>query len=216
MPRKRYPRVRSGEAYTSAGKEEFDNAVAITLNYGGINIGIDEANEQATEYFKAVTKDFNATLKSADFSSVVRPTIKSPGTYKAAAIFPSGFKKKIDADMRQIGSVFADEMKKEIKNVIKTTPGAVGPGRIETRQMLNSVMGRRTEYNQSRGILTASAGWLDTWMRYFGYQEEGTVAGIKPMRAIQGTAMKAFPQLYKVARMYTANFGKRAGFRGFR
>lgn len=216
MPKKRYPRVRSGEAYTSVGKEEFDNAVAITLNYGGINIGVDEANREAAEYFKAVTKDFANTLKNPNFKSVVRPTIKSPGTYSAGAIFPSGFKNQVDADMRAIGAIFADEMKREIKRVIKTSPGAVGPGRIETREMLNSVMGRRTEYNKSQGKLTASAGWLDNWMRYFGYQEEGTLNGIKPMRAIQSTAMGIFPAVYETARKYTANFGKRVGFKGFR
>jgi hypothetical protein len=216
MARRKYPALRSGDAYTSESKDEFDHSVSITFNYGDVYLGIDEANKIAGEYFKAVTKDFQGALNSNQFRGIIKPTIKSPGTYSATVLFPSGFKKQIDSDIRAIATIAADEMKKEIKNVIRTAPGAKGAGRIDTGLMLNSVVGRRTAYSKSQGKITVTAGWLDVWYKYFGFQEEGTVNGIKPMRAILHTAMGIFPAMYKTARMYTANFGKRVGFKGFR
>jgi hypothetical protein len=216
MNRKGYPRLRTGDGYSTDGKDEFDHSVAITMNYGDVYMGIEQANKLAANYFKDISRDFHASLKNVKMKRIIGPSTKSPGTYSAAVVFPSGFKDKIDADIRAIGVIMADEMKKEIKSVIRSSPGAKGKGRIDTGLMLNSVNGRRTNYSKSKGTLTVTAGWLDTWQKYFGFQEEGTRNGIKPMRAILHTAMATFPEMFKIVRKYTANFGPRVGFKGFR
>lgn len=216
MPRNRYPKLRTGDGYSSEGKDEFDHSVAITMTYGDVYVSVDKANKLASSYYKDIARDFQASLKNVSMKRIIGPSIKSPGTFKAAVLFPSGFKDQIDSDVRAMATIMADEMKKEIKNVIRTAPGARGAGRIDTSLMLNSVKGRRTSYSKAKGNLTVTSGWLDTWQKYFGFQEEGTSTGIKPMRAIQHTAMVAFPEMFKIVKMYTANFGTRVGFKGFR
>lgn len=211
--KKGYPKLRTGEGYSTAGREQFDNSVSVLFDYGQVSIGIDTANKIAAEYFQKVSKDFEGSLRTPK-NKIMSATSKSKGNFKSVQLFPGDFKDKIDGDIKQIGIIIADEMKKEIKGVIKTAPGARGAGRIDTGTMIDSVYGRRTKYNKSKGVLEVSAGWLDLWYKYFGFQEQGTRTGIKPMRAIAHTAMVTFPEAYKITRMYTANFGKRVGFKG--
>lgn len=55
-------------------------------------------------------------------------------------------------------------------------------GRIETGRMKGSVY-RRTE-KPSAGVVISRAGWINLFYKYFGFQEEGTSTGIKPMRSM--------------------------------
>lgn len=209
-----YPPLRDGEAYTSGNKEQFDNAVKIVFNYGNLAVGAQAANKLADHYLKAINKDFAKALSAKDMPGLIKPTVKS-GSYKQILLFPADFKQQISADLAEAGKIFAQEMKGEIKRVISTTAGRRGPGRIDTSRMFDFVFGRRTFWDKEKGVLEVSAGWLDTWYKYFGYQEEGTFQ-IKPMNAISHTAMLAFSQASKFARMYTARIGSRKGFKGLR
>lgn len=61
-------------------------------------------------------------------------------------------------------------------------------GRIVTNTMKGNVRGRT-----DRGTATTEisrAGWLDLWYKYFGFQEEGTSTGIKPMQSVLRATVK--------------------------
>jgi hypothetical protein len=209
-----YPPLRDGEAYTSSSKEEFDNAVKIVFDYGDLTVKAEMANKIADKYLRAINKDFAKALNDKSLQGLIKPTVKS-GSYTQVLLFPADFKQQVAADLNAAGKIFAEEMKGEIKQVIATTAGRRGPGRIDTSRMFDFVFGRRTFWDKEKGVMEVSAGWLDTWYKYFGFQEEGTYQ-IKPMNAISHTAMLAFSQASKFARMYAARIGSRKGFKGFR
>lgn len=75
-------------------------------------------------------------------------------------------------------------------------------GRIETGTMKGAVRGRTEKSNPRQEV--SRVGWLDLWYKYFGFQEEGTSTGIKPMRSILRATVKgrifAAKELSKMAR----------------
>lgn len=119
------------------------------------------------------------------------------------------FNKGVSSQVFEVPEQMRKSVKWRVNNIGKNTSSVMKSamldkigGRIETGTMKSSIYGR-TERPYAT-LVVSRAGWLDLFYKYFGFQEEGTSTGIKPMRAIQkGTIVGrnyAARELSKMAR----------------
>ncbi len=91
------------------------------------------------------------------------------------------------------GKMIASAGKDYFREIIKSAPNKTkGPGRIDTREMLNAVRGRtkslKNETIVAVGWNTGLVGAQGKYYRYFSFQEDGTRNGPTPMGAVPKTA----------------------------
>lgn len=158
----------------------FRHEASVTIDYENFNAGMDSLRRSYAD----MTRDLKAN-KSIEF---VR------GRSSQEFELPNQWKKQIKWRVNNI----AKNTSMLMKNAMLDKIG----GRIVTGTMKGSIYGRTERPNAYR--VASRAGWLDLFYKYFGFQEEGTSTGIKPMRAIQkGTIVGrnyASKELTKMAR----------------
>lgn len=180
----RSERTRQGDGYsTTKGKRGggmFRSEAVIEFNYDGFATSLDAAKNE-----------LNSLLRKLDSL----PDSKLIGSKQVSDVEVFGpWRKTIKFRVRDIAVRTTAFMKNEMLS-------AIG-GRIETGEMKGSVRGRTDATSQYAEV--SRAGWLDNWYKYFGFQEEGTSTGIRPMNAVLKTVTAgrifALKELSKMAR----------------
>lgn len=198
----RSTRNRNGDGYSTSkakrGGGIFRSEAVIQFNYDGFVSSLDAAK-----------KDLNNLVQN--LSSL--PDAKTVGSKRISDIEVFGqWRKTVKYQVRDIAVRTTAFMKEEMISSIG--------GRIETGTMKGSVKGRTDRSSQYGEV--SRAGWLDTWYKYFGFQEEGTGGthrsgpslpgknfgyssqGIRPMNAVLKTVTAgrifALRELSKMAR----------------
>jgi hypothetical protein len=191
MANKRWPDVRmTGPGYETTGRERFDNSVEFIFDYSDITIKSAQVEKQLVELsqaFRDISKSSNKQMKIRTIGSMPLPIKMLPESAT------------IEKDMSAFAQIVAADSKRTIKKYIGD--------RIDTGRMIGSVYGRT---NKSAGKITARAGWLDEWYKYFGFQENGTVH-VSPMRTILRTFLEVSPQIIKSMEYYLKNYSNKAG-----
>lgn len=188
----RWPTIgMTGPGYETTGRERFDNSVEFSFDYSDIEAKGDEIRKQLEE--------LNAAFRDIAKSKSKVIGIKSSGGTFSLPLSKIPNSETIERDMTALAQIVAADSKKTIKKNIGD--------RIDTGRMIGSVYGRTTK---SPGKVTARAGWLDQWYKYFGFQENGTVH-VSPMRAILRTFMEVSPEVTKSMSYYLKNYSNKAG-----
>lgn len=138
----------------------FRHEAVVTFNY--------VKADKTLQEMKKIYADLGRKIKSS-----TKTVVDDKGKVFTNIAASNEWRKVLKYRIRDIAVTTTAEMKEEILNGIG--------GRIETGTMKGSVRGR-TDSNAQRDV--SRAGWLDLWFKYFGFQEEGTSTGIKPMGAL--------------------------------
>jgi hypothetical protein len=185
--------------YDTNGKEDYSHKVVFTLDYSDVEMKMREARDLIGIFGRDLKASMDGINRSgrfitadSDFSNAydIQATIELPGGPGT------------DADMAKIGEYFAAESKATIKKYIG--------GRVDTGRMKGSVYGRTIK---RKGRVTAQAGWLDLWFKYFGFQEEGTIH-VSPMRSMLRTYLEMAPFVQKYMSQYIRSYTKGEGYKG--
>lgn len=148
------------------GGGQFRSQAEIRFNYSNFDKSLDQANKH---YAKVVNLlKANKRVKIQDgIASTELDVIKE-------------WRKTIKYGVRSLAVDTTAYMKEEML-------AGVG-GRIVTNTMKGNVKGRTDRTSATREV--SRVGWLDLWYKYFGFQEEGTSTGIKPMNSILRATVK--------------------------
>lgn len=156
---------RSGDGYSTSRYKRsggmFRHEARVTINYEGFNKGLDNARKG----YAIMIRELKAN-PTINFKNGV-----SNQNFPIAEQWKSQVKWRVNSIGKNASALMKEAMLQKIG------------GRIETGDMKGSIYGR-TEKPDAYTVVSR-AGWLDLWYKYFGFQEEGTDTGIKPMRAIQ-------------------------------
>lgn len=180
----------TGPGYETTGRERFDNSVEFSFDYSDIEGKAAQVRSQLAELdaaFKNIAKSKSNLVKVRNIGTMELPINSIPNSDRIAA------------DMNKFATIVASDSKSAIKKHIGD--------RIDTGRMIGSVYGRTTK---TAGKVTARAGWLDQWYKYFGFQENGTVH-VSPMRAILRTFLEISPEITKSMQYYIKNYSNKAG-----
>lgn len=214
----RYPRLRTNSvAYETGGKWAFDSEVKIEFDYSDLDI-------KSRDVKKAVS-DFSAFVYGLD----KKYGIKKASTNISFDVSPSAANQVAGgagAQGRQSSLSFpllADGLR--IQQAVKDEMSAIGKdGRDIMRRYANRrETGRMNEsirYNtRARGNkYVVTIGWTELWYKYFGFQENGTRTGIRPMHSVIRTYMQMLPKIQnytsRLYREYTRGDGDFLGGKG--
>ncbi len=187
----RWPAVgMTGPGYETTGRERFDNSIEFSFDYSDINAKASLIRRELAELdesFKAIAKKKSNIVSVRNIGTMQLPIESIPNSDRIAS------------DMNKFATIVAADSKRVIKKYIGD--------RIDTGRMIGSVYGRTTK---TAGKVTARAGWLDQWYKYFGFQENGTVH-VSPMRAILRTFLEVSPEITKSMQYYLKNYSNKAG-----
>lgn len=180
----RSTRNMSGDGYSTSkskrGGGVFRSEAVIVFNYKNAEESLAKGKEEFAKLYRRLKSDKDVKIYNG------RAMEEMP-------VF-DGWRKVIKYRVREIAVKTSALMEQEMLRGIG--------GRIETGTMKGAV--RRKTENSTAQREVSRAGWLDLWYKYFGFQEEGTSTGIKPMRSILRATVKgrifAAKELSKMAR----------------
>lgn len=159
-------RSRTGDGYSSSKTKStgglFRSSAVVTFEYSGLSKGLDASEAEISKLYRALESNKNIKVK------------KGAGFVGSKVELFAGWRKDFKSRIRQVSVRTTEQMEKEMLSAIGN--------RIETNLMRASVR-RKTEPSKA-GREVSRVGWLSTWRKYFGFQEEGTVTGIKPMKSL--------------------------------
>jgi len=202
----RYPRLRTnGVAYETTGKWAFDSQVTIEFDYSDLDVksrDVKKAVSDFSAYVYNLDKKYGIKKASTNISFDV-----SPSSASSAAASGSGYQ----GNRTTIGfPLLADGLR--IQQVLKDEMGAIGEdgkkimrgyaNRRETGRMNESIR-YNTRARDNKYIV--NIGWTELWYKYFGFQENGTRTGIRPMHSVIRTYMQMLPKVQNyTSRLYRA------------
>lgn len=209
---RRFDSLRSGEGMSTEGREQFSNQVSFVFNYSDI--------EATTRTVKKELADLAAELSKTmrdmkgNKAGYVTPAVDTYSMYSKGmdgkfsnmfTVLPDG--RQIAGDMERFAIAISAESKETMKKYIGS--------RVDTGLMKGSVYGRT---KKSAGKVSANAGWLDTWHKYFGFQEDGTRTedgrvAIRAMRSVMRTYLEIAPIVTKNLNDYFRNYTRKGGFK---
>lgn len=173
--------------YKTTGPTRGGNtAVVFAIDKSGFYKGIKETGK-ALDSFQ---KKLNTDMRKVGYGTTAKVTV----TVSDNKLFSAQIVRGLELALEDVTKEFAKEMSKTGKqyfqSIIRTAPNRTkGPGRIDTGLMLRSVQGR-TRYDKTTTYI--AVGWnvagSSPYYRYFSFQEDGTVGGASPMRAVPKTA----------------------------
>jgi len=205
-----------GAAYDTAGRDNFDTKITIEFDYSDLDI-------KSRDVKKAVS-DFSAFVYDLDKKHGIKKANSSfsfdisPNT--ASAIASSGEQGNRSAKSFPL---LADGLR--IQQVLKSEMPAIGKdgrdimrryaNRRETGRMNESIR-YNTRARNNKYIV--NIGWTELWYKYFGFQENGTSTGIRPMHSVIRTYMQMLPKIQnytsRLYREYTRGDGDFLGGKG--
>lgn len=201
----RFPKIRmSGEGYETSGREYSDYAVKIVFDYSDVAVTAKSTRKAMSDFGNDIHKMMSGVTKTKGGFIVANSKLPDLATIDGA------LQKTISlyADDKQIGNDLL-QFAKNTADVTKSTIKYYIGGRVETGRMKASVYGRT---QKRKGVVTATAGWLDLWYKYFSFQEEGT-SQVRPMHAMMRTYLEIAPWVQKGVSKYLRGYTRGEGFK---
>lgn len=206
MASDRFPSIRtSGEGYETEGREYYDHKVSIIYDYSDVEVNARSARQAMSDFsyeLHTAMKGIKSNKNGFIFADSDLPSIATIDGALQKTIKVYADDKQISDNMIEIAKTTAAESKDTIKKYIG--------GRVLTGTMKRSVYGR---IKKRKGFVTAEAGWLDLWYKYFAFQEEGT-SQVRPMHAIMRTYLEIGPWVQKGVAKYLRGYTRGEGFKG--
>lgn len=193
----------SGPGYETTGKEQFDSMVEFTFDYSDL--------DRASRQVKKDLADFNYELKQSFKRLGGKPKDGYIGFSEAKfasagvgrnpaekfALLPDGVQMTLALKdgMQDMGREGVQVMRKYVN-------------RIETGRMKDSITYNTRSYSNKYVV---RIGWTQLWYKYFGFQENGTQTGIRPMHSIIRTYMEMLPRVGNYMSRFTRSYTRGTG-----
>jgi hypothetical protein len=174
----------SAEGMSTSGKANFTNKVVVRIDF--------ENYDRSIRSVRDSVKRMNAEVRKLSKSN--KATDKGFGIYIDSRI--SGSSNQIDfklpggsGELSSHLASYLSEIGERGKTIMQKYM------RVETGRMKSSVafMQRRP----GNKFASVEIGWVRKWHKYYGFQENGTKTGIKPMNAILRTRRELLPDADK-------------------
>lgn len=179
------PRVRdlSSEAYQSKDKDKFRTKLTVEFDFSSATRSL-RAARRALEDLNYDAKQLSKKLKKTDKGYGIYITadmVRSRGAEGNQLISFDIPGLDNEAEFSASLRPFLTEIGKMGKDIMKNKYAT----RRETGLLNSSVAYMQRRSGKNKAIV--EIGWIRTWQKYFGWQEQGTSRGIKPMAAILRT-----------------------------
>jgi len=175
------PRPRSGPAFETSSKEDFRNKLRIRVDFSDYTISIRQVKQEMKKLNAAAKKNLernNGTNKG--FGIYIQSNDELFASQQINRRLPGG------------GGELSSFLSKYLTNI-----GQYGKEKMQNYTRIDTgLMKSSVGYQQRRmgdKYVTLDIGWVRRWYQYFGWQEEGTSMGIKPMNAILRTRAEVLP-----------------------
>lgn len=195
-----------GAAYDTSGKDQFDSVVEFVFDYSDLDKASRQVKKELSDFSYEISKAFGGTTKSRGkrdnlfylTNKQIEPFISdSKNPSESFNLLPDGVQMTLALKdgMQQMGREGADTMRKYVN-------------RIDTGRMKASV----TYNTRSRSNkYVVRIGWTQLWYKYFGFQENGTQTGIRPMHSILRTYIEMLPRVQNYMSRFTRSYTRGTG-----
>lgn len=176
----RYVRDTSGAAFDTAGKANFRNKLVVRIDF--------QDYDRSIRAIRKSVKDMNQKMKQ--LSKTNSRTDKGFGIYIDSR--GAGFGTQLDFNLPGGSGELSSSLSKGLSEIGQRGKDIMQKYmRVETGRMKSSVsfMQRRP----GGKFASVEIGWIRKWHKYYGWQEQGTRRGIKPMNAILRTRAELAP-----------------------
>lgn len=198
----RFDRLRtSGPGYETGDKDKFDYQVEFVFNYSDLDKASRKVKEELSDFSYELSKAFKATGNSRGkknnlfylTNKQIEPFLgqgKNPS--EQFNLLPDGVQMTLALKdgMQGMGREGANTMRKYVN-------------RIETGRMKNSITYNTRSYGNKYVV---RIGWTQLWYKYFGFQENGTSRGIRPMHSIIRTYIEMLPRVQNYMSRFTRSY----------
>ena len=203
----------SGPGYETSNKELFDTQVEFVFDYSDLDKSARQAKKELSDFSYELSKMFSTTSNSRGkkdnlfylSNKQIKPftgSTKNPS--ESFNLMPDGVQmtSALKGGMQSMGREGADTMRKYVN-------------RIETGRMKDAITYNTRSYSNKYVV---RIGWTQLWYKYFGFQENGTVKGIRPMHSIIRTYVEMLPRVQnymsRFVRSYTRGTGDQYAGKG--
>jgi len=210
----KYPRLRtSGPGYETSDKELFDSQVEFVFDYSDLDVNARKVKKELSDFSYELSKMFSNTGNSRSKkdnlfyleSSQIKPfTAGGRNPSEQFVLLPDGVQmtSALKGGMQDMGREGANIMRKYVNHV-------------ETTRMKNSITYNTRSYSNKYVV---RIGWTQLWYKYFGFNENGTAKGIRPMHSIIRTYVEMLPRVQnymsRFIRSYTRGTGDQYAGKG--
>lgn len=193
--------INNYSGFSTEGKDVSSSEVSFVIDYSGLKVGMKEARDLIADFGKEIKVSMDGINKDRSSGFILASSDYS-NAYDTSKIVKLPKIEAIAHDANEIAKNISAEGKAKIKRYIGS--------RVETGTMKGAVYGRTYK---GKDMVTAKAGWLDLWYKYFDYQESGT-RYITPMNSMLRTYLELAPEVQKAMSQYLRNSTKGEGFKG--
>jgi hypothetical protein len=202
--------IRGGEGY-GTNREGSTYKFDITIEHGDLDIKLAMAQREIKRFAEGAARELAGKpsgLTSFDnANSPFKIDLEAMAFKFTPEIKSDKLNKAIYDDLAADIGLMAKE---EIRWGIQHPEGRPRSFRYETGMMYNSVDYRKFKNVHSTRI---SIGWVDTFYKYFDFQESRTF-DVGPMNAVRRGFRSSIPKSYALASRFLANFNNTTGFSG--
>lgn len=212
--RRKNPRTNeSGQGY-SKSRRGSRHSFEIVIDHRPLDKSIEAARNRITQALPELERAFKDAVKGFPVGKVdgLNTTVlkrkgdlgKAVATIKSRLESEKFLKDLYDNYAPEVGRMAVDNIRYGIKNP-ENDPISF---RYETALMFNSV-----RYHKSRkpGQIVIKVGWLDTFRKYFDFQERGTQY-LGAMNAITSGYRRSIPKAYRMMRSFLTDYTHVNGF----
>jgi hypothetical protein len=203
----RYPRLRtSGPGYETSDKDLFDTQVEFVFDYSDLDRTSRQVKKELANFSYDLSKIFKSTGNSSGKkNNLFYLTNKQIEPFTGGAknpsetfnLLPDGVQMTLalKEGMQGMGREGANTMRKYVN-------------RIETTRMKNSITYNTRPYSNKYVV---RIGWTQLWYKYFGFNENGTRTGIRPMHSIIRTYVEMLPRVQNYMSRFTRSYTRGTG-----
>jgi hypothetical protein len=203
----RYPRLRtSGPGYETTDKDLFDTKVEFVFDYSGLDASARKVKKELSDFSYELSKAFGATGNSRGkkdnlfylTNKQIEPFTGGPkNPSEQFTLLPDGVQMTLalKGGMQSMGKEGANTMRKYVN-------------RIETGRMKDSITYNTRSYANKYVV---RIGWTQLWYKYFGFNENGTSKGIRPMHSIIRTYVEMLPRVQNYMSRFTRSYTRGTG-----
>lgn len=196
----------SGPGYETTGKEQFDSMVEFVFDYSDLDRASRQVKKELSDFSYELSKAFKSTGNSRGkkdnlfylTNKQIEPFTGGPNNpSETFYLLPDGVQmtSALKGGVQSMGREGANTMRKYVN-------------RIETGRMKDSITYTTRSYSNKYVV---RIGWTGLWYKYFGFQENGTKNGIRPMRSILRTYIEMLPRVQNYMSRFTRSYTRGTG-----
>lgn len=189
----------------------------IRIEHGRFDVSMNQARQQMQKYMGIIENEFlNTTKQIPTFKTGYMMAYGAARKGTAMKTMTSAIQTQLNSEkfIKAIYDDFASDVGRlgvsNVRSGIKEPEKRPLSFRYDTGTMYNSVT---FDKRQNKDDIVISVGWVDTFYKYFDFQERGTKS-IGAMNSITRGYRQTAPQAYRLLFRFMSNYTNKDGFSG--